>query len=171
MKSFFSVCCWEFRLLRHLAIHIRGHPVLTSGDKVYQTVYDLFVTPTGRRRIWIFRTIVHHESSILPSFVCLLTSKLKFPISYDASCIRLVCRVLHVLSSSHSCLIIVVVRTLLLAISTAIWIQIARRPNVKKTIHIRGVESESINKSSIGWIHDMPWMNICKWMKPPDSLP
>ena len=29
---------------------VRGHPVLTSGDKVYQTVYDFFVTPTGRRR-------------------------------------------------------------------------------------------------------------------------
>ena len=29
---------------------VQGHPVLTSGDKVYQIVYDLFVTPTGRRR-------------------------------------------------------------------------------------------------------------------------
>lgn len=29
---------------------VLGHPTLTSGNRVYQIVYDLFLTPTGRRR-------------------------------------------------------------------------------------------------------------------------
>ena len=52
------------------------------------------------------------------------------------------CSCLH----PHSCLIIVVVRTLLLAISTAVWIQIARRPNGKKPVISRELRNPGASK-------------------------
>ena len=100
--------------------------------------------------IWISHTIVHHESSIPLIYVCLLTTKL-FPTSMtplaSACCVLFCMFCLHL----HSCLIIVVVRTLLLAISTAVWIQIARRPNGKKGCDIGGAKEPGVIYFPTNW--------------------